>query len=133
MNTYLERAQLLRNDPSVHYNCAQGVVMACADACGLTREQAQKLCAHFGSGMKCGDMCGAISGGLMVLGLLGGGDAEYRAFMAAMKEKHAGLVRCADLLQAEVHTPQEKKPHCDGMVYEAVEAVCAIMHLNPAK
>ena len=130
MEAHLNKAKLLRNDPQVHYNCAQGVLMTFAQDCGLTEEQMHSLGAHFGAGMKCGEMCGAITGGLMVIGLLQGGDEEYRAFLSAMKEKHAGRVRCAELLREEVHSPAEKKPHCDDMVYEAVEAVCDVMRLS---
>ncbi|MCQ2558359.1 MAG: C-GCAxxG-C-C family protein [Oscillospiraceae bacterium] len=129
MNKYIEKAQALRSDPAVHYNCAQSVVMCFAAECGLSDEQARLLTAHFGSGMKMGEMCGTITGGLMVIGMLGGGDAEYRAFTAGIKERHNGLVRCADLLRENVHSPSEKKPHCDGLVYEAVQAVAELMHL----
>ena len=60
----------------------------------------------------------------MVLGLYGAGDAEASAeFMRRMKDLHGGLSNCRDLLREEVHSPAEKKPHCDGMVYEAVEIV----------
>ena len=43
--------------------------------------------------------------------------------MRRMKSLHGGLSDCRDLLREEVHSPAEKKPHCDGMVYEAVEIV----------
>ena len=127
-NIWLEKASEIRN-AAVHYNCAQAVVMTFAEPCGLTEERACSLCAFFGAGAKMGELCGAISGGLMVIGLLGGGDSEYRRFVSYMKERHSNLVRCSDLLRQEVGSPAEKKPHCDGMVYEAVEAVAEIMNL----
>ena len=74
--------------------------------------------------MRAGLTCGAITGGLMALGLYDAGDAEASAeFMRRMKDLHGGLSDCRDLLREEVHSPAEKKPHCDGMVYEAVEIV----------
>ena len=46
-------------------------MMAYADDLGLTESQAECLGCNFGGGMKCGGTCGAITGGLMVLGALG--------------------------------------------------------------
>ena len=128
-NKYLDRAKALREDPNVHYNCAQAVTATCAEECSLTREQAIKLGAHFGSGMKMAATCGAITGALMVIGLLGGGDEEYRAFMTAMKQNHEGMTNCGDLLKKNAELGGAKKPHCDGMVYEAVENVVKVLKL----
>ncbi|MCQ2595593.1 MAG: C-GCAxxG-C-C family protein [Treponemataceae bacterium] len=43
-----------------------------ADECGITEEQAIKLGSYFGTGMRKGEVCGAVTGALMVLGLLYG-------------------------------------------------------------
>jgi C_GCAxxG_C_C family probable redox protein len=130
MNQFLECAKALREDPNAHHNCAQAVLEAFAPECGLTQEQAAKLGAHFGSGMKIAATCGAITGALMVIGMLGGGDDAYRAFMTAMKDNHEGMTNCADLLKKNAATGCPKKQHCDGMVYEAVENVVKVMHLE---
>lgn len=129
-NQYMERVTRLRSDPGVHYNCAQAVVLAFAPECGLEAEQAAKLCAHFGGGMKMAATCGAITGALMVIGLLGGGDPEYRAFMASMRGGHENKTDCADLLKRNAERGGDKKAHCDGMVYEAVETVARVMGLT---
>ena len=129
MDKYMERVKALREDPNAHHNCAQAVLEAFAPECGLTQEQAFKLGAHFGSGMKIAATCGAITGALMVIGMLGGGDDAYRAFMTAMKDNHEGLTDCADLLKKNAATGCPKKVHCDGMVYEAVENVVKVMGL----
>ena len=51
------------------YNCAQSVVMAYADAIGLTCEQAEKLASGFGGGMAgMRGTCGAFSGLVAVYG-----------------------------------------------------------------
>ena len=120
MSKRMERAKALRADPNVHYNCAQSVLIPFAADCGLTEEQANRLGAHFGSGMKMGATCGAITGALMVLGMMGGGDEAYRALMAAERESHANVVDCAGLLKRNQESGGEKKPHCDAMVFEAV-------------
>mgnify|MGYP002522284784 CR=1 FL=1 len=52
------------------FHCSQAVLASYADLCGLTEKQALKLGACFGSGMRKGEVCGACSGALMVLGSL---------------------------------------------------------------
>ena len=54
------------------FHCSQAVLASYADLCGLTEKQAVKLGACFGSGMRTGEVCGACSGALMVLGSLYG-------------------------------------------------------------
>ncbi|MBQ5441600.1 MAG: C_GCAxxG_C_C family protein, partial [Firmicutes bacterium] len=41
-----------------------------AKECSITEEEAFKLGSCFGSGMRKGQVCGAVTGALMVLGLL---------------------------------------------------------------
>jgi C_GCAxxG_C_C family probable redox protein len=129
MSIYRERAQAMRNDTQTHCNCAQAVLCAYAPECGISQGKALQLGMHFGSGMKIAATCGAITGGLMVIGMLGGGDDAYRQFMTMMKQGHEGLTDCADLLKKNAERGGNKKEHCDGMVYEAVEAVAAVMKL----
>ena len=63
-------------------HCSQSVLAVFAEECGITEEQAFRLGSCFGSGMRRGNVCGACSGALMVLGLLYGetrkGDPEGR-------------------------------------------------------
>ena len=130
MSKYVERAAELRAAADVHYNCAQTVVLTYAQECGLTAEQALGVSAHFGSGMKMAATCGAITGALMVIGLLGGGDDKYRAFMNLMRAGHDGMTDCAALLKKNAETGKTKKEHCDAMVFEAIEGVAQAMGLE---
>ena len=124
MGKYLDRAKALRNDPDDHYNCAQAVLAAFAPELGLTQDQACGIAANFGSGMKMGATCGAVTGGLMVLGLCGVEDGPVVAsFVRAVRDNHSGCLNCADLLRLNKEAGGEKKPHCDGMVYECTELV----------
>ena len=60
----------------------------------------------------------------MALGLYGVGEPKDAvAFIQKISSLHGGRTQCTDLLAAEVTSREQKKPHCDGMVYEAVEAV----------
>ena len=101
MGKYLERAHQLRAITEPHYNCTQ---------------------ANFGGGMKSGSVCGVITGGLMVLGLAGFDQpSDAKNFIAKIREKHDGMMMCADLLRANAERGGIKKQHCDKMVYEAIE------------
>ena len=55
------------------YNCAQAVTVAFCDVTGLTADQAAKLSSSFGGGMgRMREVCGAVSGMLLVAGMLYG-------------------------------------------------------------
>lgn len=76
MDEIMQRSHELRDDPNIHYNCAQGVFIPFAERKGLTAEQAGAITENFGGGMRMGMTCGAITGGLMALGLYGIGGAR---------------------------------------------------------
>ncbi len=121
MSKIMERAEELRACPDPHYNCAQSTLAPFAEKMGMSTEQALALTACFGSGMNMGSVCGAVTGGLMALGLCGKGDQKScQAFCRKIKENHDGLINCKDLLRVMAEKGEKKKPHCDGMVFEAV-------------
>jgi len=80
----------------------------------LDKETALKLASPFGGGVaRRGEICGAISGALLVLGLARGADEPagkdeiYRLsqeFMRLFEEKHATVI-CRDLLSCDIGTP----------------------------
>jgi C_GCAxxG_C_C family probable redox protein len=57
-------------------NCAQAVFSAFAEDVGIDENTALKMSACFGGGMRCGEVCGAATGALMVLGMKYGSGAE---------------------------------------------------------
>ncbi len=124
MSEYLKRAEELRASNEPRYNCAQAVLVPFAAKAGIGEEEAYRIAANFGGGMKMGSVCGAVTGGLMALGLLGMGDtASANAFCRKIRENHGGLIDCRDLLKKNAELGRQKKPHCDEMVYEAVRLV----------
>ena len=128
MSIYLEKAKELRAITEVHYNCAQSVIVPFAELAGLTEQQAYRTAANFGSGMKMAATCGAITGGLMVLGLCGIDDGQtINDYYARLRNNHDGFLNCADLLRINKERGGARKPHCDGMVYECVEIVEEIL------
>ena len=118
----MERARELRAITEVHYNCCQSVLVPYADRLGLTEEQAYALGAHFGSGMRHGSTCGALTGALMVLGMTGYGEQEARQLLGEFHQTN-GCTDCAGLLASCKARGEEKKPHCDRMVYQCIEAL----------
>ena len=91
------------------FHCSQSVIAAFAEECGLTEEKALKLGACFGGGMRKGEVCGACTGALMVLGALYGqsDSSDLESRMTAnkvnvdMMERFAqrcGSYICKDLL-----------------------------------
>jgi C_GCAxxG_C_C family probable redox protein len=104
-------------------------VVAFSDQIGLTDQQSYNLAAHFGSGMRHGSTCGAVTGALMVLGMLGYDEKAAAALLHQMREGH-GALDCATLLKTSHEAGIPRKTHCDGLVFEMVEAVDKILAAN---
>ena len=120
--THLEKAQELRARTDVHFNCCQSVLVAFAEDMGLTEQQAFDLGANFGSGMRCGSVCGTLTGALMVLGMKGYDEEQSTAFLRKFREDH-GAIECAALLKKSHDAGIPRKEHCDGLVFEVVQAL----------
>lgn len=131
------------------FHCSQAVFAAFSDELGLTEEQALKIGACFGSGMRKGEVCGACTGALMALGLKYGQsneeDIESRLktdevtdrFMAEFKKEN-GSVICKELLGCDLATEEgiatalEKKlftDFCPKMVESATKIVEDILNV----
>lgn len=63
------------------YNCAQAVLYSCCDKLNFDKSMALKLACGMGAGMaRHGEVCGAVSGGILAIGLKHGrGEGEDRA------------------------------------------------------
>lgn len=92
------------------YNCAQSVLCAFEDVTGIERETAAKLASSFGGGLgRMREVCGAVSGASMVLGLIKGYSdpknfeakkahyARVREFAKRFKEQNGSII-CRELL-----------------------------------
>ena len=99
------------------FHCSQSVLAAYADDLGLTEEQALKIACCFSAGMRKGEVCGACSGALMVLGMMYGQsdkddlDSRKRAnqmtdrFLDRFKELN-GTYICNEILGCDITTPE---------------------------
>ncbi len=103
------------------YNCAQSVLLAFSDMTGLDEKTAAQLSSSFGGGLgRLREVCGAVSGACMVLGLVKGySDPDDRQaktahyhlvqeFARRFKEQNGSIV-CRELLSG-VQTLQGKDP-----------------------
>ena len=101
------------------YNCAQAVAAAFGDLTGLDEKTAAKMASCFGGGMgRMREVCGAVSGMLMVAGVLYGYDdpkatkekrelyAQVQA-MAGQFRQELGSIVCRDLLK---NPPSDPNP-----------------------
>ena len=101
------------------YNCAQSVFTVFATDYNLDLETARKIAALFGGGVaRSGELCGAINGGLMALGLhlatFDPTDSERKDrlnqlgqnFLERFRDQF-GTHHCRNLIKMELKTPQE--------------------------
>lgn len=124
------------------YNCAQSVAGAFSDLTGLDLKQTMAVAGGFGGGVGGShtELCGAVSGAVMVLSLLyphtdGGDPSTKKRVYALCKDLRQrfeaifGKTRCGDLLAARpgisAQTPAAERlgltGHCDIMIVTAVE------------
>ncbi len=99
------------------FHCSQAVFAAFAEELGITEQQALKIGACFGSGMRKGEVCGACTGALMALGLKYGqceeNDTESRLktnevtdrFLDEFKKENGSYI-CNELLGCDIRTKE---------------------------
>jgi C_GCAxxG_C_C family probable redox protein len=126
---------------SQSYNCSQSVFSVFAVEAGLDEKIALRLASPFGGGLaRRGEVCGAVTGGLMALGLVRGTDTPaskeeiYRLsqeFMDRFKARHVSLL-CRELIDCDITTPEKHQAAaakgvfrsiCPLLVREAAEMV----------
>lgn len=124
-----------------NFNCSQAVFTVFATEYGFSEELALKLSTSFGGGARSGELCGAVSGALMVLGLKFGhyhaenNEEKQRSYSLAQefikrfKEANNSIV-CRDLLGYDLTVAEDCKiinsknlfrTFCPEMVRSAVE------------
>lgn len=125
------------------FNCAQSVLLVFCETYGMDKENALKATSGFGGGFRSGEICGAVSGAVAVIGLKYGQhlaedtdsklncNAKTVAFMDAFRSKNQSVV-CRDILGHDLSTKegfedaQTKnlfKTLCADMVKSAVETL----------
>ena len=135
------------------YNCAQAVAVAFSDLTGLDEQLSARLASSFGGGMgRMREVCGAVSGMLMVAGILygydtPGDDAAKKAHytlvqtLAGEFREKSGSIICREILK---NPPSDPAPSprtaeyyasrpCARMVYAAANILEAYMKDHPAE
>jgi len=121
---------------STGINCAASVFSAFCEDYGIGQEMARKLACGLGGGCRAGEVCGAVSGAALVVGLKHGQwlgeDKETKAlcsdktaeFIAAFKARQPALT-CRDLLGVDVSTitPDERQELFQDKRHICVSAV----------
>ena len=106
------------------YNCCQSVVSVFATDAGYDEDACMKAATFFRGGMQMGSVCGAITGGLMALGLAGLTDpAVSNAFIEAFQSNHDGRINCKDLLRVSAERGEAKMVHCNAVIAECISRV----------
>ena len=127
------------------FNCSQAVFSAYASHLGIDDETALKLTSTFGGGVaRQGDVCGAVTGALMALGL-GRGNAtlenkeeNYRLADEFIKrfQELRGTILCRELIGYDLSKPEglqkarEQKVFvsaCPGFVKDAAELIAEFL------
>lgn len=101
------------------FNCSQAVFGVFCEDLGLDLGSAYRVSAGFGGGMRCGEVCGAVTGGIMALGLRYGhfieGDTEGKNLIAAKTQAFNqrflginGSLICKELLGYNSSIEEEK-------------------------
>jgi C_GCAxxG_C_C family probable redox protein len=127
------------------FSCSQAVLCAYADLFGLDEKYALKVAGGFGAGIGgTANLCGAVSGAIMVLGLkYSSTDSEdkekkaknYQIAKSLMEEfeKEKGTLLCKELLGYDISIPEIKEkvkntdifkqvcPNCVAKVTEILE------------
>lgn len=112
--SYQEKATTLHESGS---NCCQAVLGACCDHWNMDEDTAYRLGAFFGGGMRRGEVCGAVTGALMALGLEYGDGNNRKStksleFMKAFREQYGSLL-CKELLGED---GKKKKELCPVLI-----------------
>jgi C_GCAxxG_C_C family probable redox protein len=117
------RTDIAASKFSEGYNCAQSVFYSFCDDLHFDKNTALKMACGFGAGMgRKGEVCGAVTGGIMVIGAkYGRGEREDRApteltyrktreLMDRFEKKH-GTFTCRKLLHGCELTTEEGQKH----------------------
>lgn len=143
----MERSEQAKEFFLSGYNCAQSVVLSFADDLKFSKELGLKMAAGFGGGMgKRQETCGAVTGAIMVLGLMKGeavnnnDELKIEAYSAVwdltrkFREEYK-TTNCKELIGCDLNTSEgsakfkEEKimeTTCAGCVKKAVQIVESI-------
>lgn len=118
MNKIDEAVDLFNNG----HLCSQAVFEVFSQDFGLSKKDAFKIGACFGSGMHQAEVCGACTGALMAIGLKYGEDKKtcYELsdkFFSEFKKENGSFI-CRELLGCDITTPEGVKQALDNNLFK---------------
>lgn len=145
--TVKERCEIAKKYREIHMNCNQCILVAFRDILGLTEAQCWALGSGFGSGVRCGGICGAVTAPVMVLGAVypygpdDGDEAKARS-EAMTKEFERRYAEKFGHLNCEVLKPRESAEGtaltrelgatavCSVYILTAIEILCDMLGIS---
>lgn len=150
------KAELARQYHERGFNCAQSVLTPFAQDYGLSEEAALRISTGFGSGMgRLCEVCGALTGAFMVLGLKYGRAesdgtkygpktettyALVHALASRFKERNSSIY-CGELVGHDLHIAEEREKAkqegvfsktCNKCIQDATELVEELLEAERA-
>lgn len=113
------------------FNCAQCVILAFNNELGLSTELASKITSGFGGGMCQGEVCGAVTGAVMVLNIKYGNSnsddnkskemayEKVRKFSEEFKNINGSII-CRDLLGCDLNKEGVRKYAKDKGLFKKI-------------
>jgi C_GCAxxG_C_C family probable redox protein len=111
-------------------NCCQSIIMTYGPHYGFSKEIGIRLGTGFAGGIaRHGEVCGAVSGSIMIIGLAQGmeNEADLNArektyelvndFLKRFREKNASIT-CRELLDCDISTPEGRKEAKEKGLFE---------------
>ncbi len=117
-------AQLFQNG----FNCAQAILGAFCEGYGLEKKTALKIACGLGSGARSAELCGAVSGAVLVIGLKYGVqddrsqkicNTKTEEFIKLFQQKHKSIV-CRDILGCDITTAHGKEKALAGQYFTTI-------------
>jgi C_GCAxxG_C_C family probable redox protein len=138
--TIEERVVRTRELHERKFNCAQCVAVAAADLAGADEDAVFRAAEGFGGGMgSTTETCGAIAGGVLLLGCAnshGMQDPTTKKATAEMSRQLVtrfrdmnGATTCADLLGLP---DKDQLRSCQGCIEDALRITCDLLEHGPA-
>lgn len=120
------------------FNCSQSIFGAFSEDYGIKIETALKLACGLGSGMRSAEVCGAVSGAVLVIGLKYGSDnvdsktfcnTKTEEFITMFREKNKSII-CRNILGCDITTQLGKEK---ALAEQYFTTVCLYMVVSAAE
>lgn len=118
------------------YNCSQSVLTIYANKYGINPELASRIATGFGGGIgRSGNICGAVSGAILAIGLAHGtsysDESDNKEMCYSLSKqflqrftKKFGSIQCSSLLGFNLAIPEERE---EAKRQDAFNIVCPVL------